>query len=103
MDIDKVWQQGVTGKGIVVAVVDDGLQQFHPDLKDNYVSKASNLTSSYMLCVLNLQYLSDEEIFNTFKLTTNTCQKLIQNITVRSAVKFYFSNHDSFGESHFTS
>ena len=66
MNIDKVWQQGVTGKGIVVAVVDDGLQQFHPDLKDNYVSKASNLTSSYMLCVLNLQYLSDEEIFNTF-------------------------------------
>ena len=39
MNIDKVWQQGVTGKGIVVAVVDDGLQQSHPDLQDNYVSK----------------------------------------------------------------
>lgn len=38
MNIDKVWQQGVTGKGIVVAVVDDGLQQSHPDLKDNFVS-----------------------------------------------------------------
>jgi len=41
MNIDKVWQQGVTGKGIVVAVVDDGLQEFHPDLKDNYDPKAS--------------------------------------------------------------
>lgn len=39
MNIDKVWQQGVTGKGIVVAVVDDGLEQFHPDIKDNYVSR----------------------------------------------------------------
>ena len=38
MNIDKVWQQGVTGKGIVVAVVDDGLQQSHPDLEDNFVS-----------------------------------------------------------------
>lgn len=38
MNIDKVWHEGVTGKGIVVAVVDDGLQQSHPDLKDNFVS-----------------------------------------------------------------
>ncbi|KAJ7375985.1 hypothetical protein OS493_037537 [Desmophyllum pertusum] len=41
MNIDKVWQQGVTGKGVVVAVVDDGLQQSHPDLKDNYDPSAS--------------------------------------------------------------
>ena len=39
MNIDQVWQQGITGKGIVVAVVDDGLQQSHPDLRDNYVCK----------------------------------------------------------------
>lgn len=41
MNIDKVWQHGVTGKGIVVAVVDDGLQQSHPDLKDNFDPLAS--------------------------------------------------------------
>lgn len=51
MNIDKVWQQGVTGKGIVVAVVDDGIQQFHPDLKDNYVSKLHVIFS--FLCVLH--------------------------------------------------
>ena len=49
MNIDKVWQQGVTGKGIVVAVVDDGLQQSHPDLKDNYVSKVQVIFSFFSL------------------------------------------------------
>ena len=38
MNIHKVWEQGITGKGIVVAVVDDGLQESHPELRDNYVS-----------------------------------------------------------------
>ena len=37
MNIYQVWQQGITGKGIVVAVVDEGLQQSHPELADNYV------------------------------------------------------------------
>lgn len=41
MNIDLVWQQGITGKGIVNAVVDDGLQQSHPDLRDNYDPLAS--------------------------------------------------------------
>lgn len=52
MNIDKVWQQGVTGKGIVVAVVDDGLQQSHPDLKDNYVSKVEVNFSFFCLLYL---------------------------------------------------
>lgn len=33
-----VWKMGYTGKGVVVGVVDDGLQKDHPELKDNYVS-----------------------------------------------------------------
>eukprot|EP00051_Salpingoeca_urceolata_P027837 m.483516 g.483516 ORF g.483516 m.483516 type:complete len:1538 (-) comp22974_c0_seq1:121-4734(-) len=35
------WTQGVTGKGIVVTVVDDGIEWDHPDLKDNYEPRAS--------------------------------------------------------------
>ena len=38
LNVDKVWRKGITGKGIVVAVVDDGVAEDHNDLKDNYVS-----------------------------------------------------------------
>lgn len=33
-----VWKMGYTGRGVVVGVVDDGLEKDHPELKDNYVS-----------------------------------------------------------------
>jgi len=31
----KVWQQGYTGKGVVVAVIDSGVDYTHPDIDDN--------------------------------------------------------------------
>ncbi|MFB2892338.1 S8 family peptidase [Aerosakkonemataceae cyanobacterium BLCC-F50] len=31
----EVWQRGVTGQGIVVAVIDSGVDYFHPDLDNN--------------------------------------------------------------------
>lgn len=36
-----VWQQGVFGNGVQVAIVDDGLQHSHPDLSDNYAAEDS--------------------------------------------------------------
>jgi kexin len=33
-----VWSQGITGKGVVVAILDDGIDFDHNDLKDNYVN-----------------------------------------------------------------
>ena len=33
-----VWARGISGKGVVVAVLDDGLDHTNPDLKHNYVS-----------------------------------------------------------------
>lgn len=32
-----VYRKGITGKGIKVAVVDDGVEHGHPDLQDNFV------------------------------------------------------------------
>jgi subtilisin family serine protease len=33
------WNSGLTGKGVVVTVVDDGLEHLHPDLSRAYVCK----------------------------------------------------------------
>lgn len=38
MNIGPAWQKGYTGKGVVVSILDDGIQTNHPDLAANYVS-----------------------------------------------------------------
>lgn len=41
INVEKVWSKNITGEGIVIAIVDDGLEYTHPDLHDNYISSAS--------------------------------------------------------------
>lgn len=36
ISVRSVWEQGLTGKGVVVSIVDDGMEHDHPDLVDNY-------------------------------------------------------------------
>lgn len=31
-----VWESGITGRGVTVCVIDDGLEWRHPDLRNNY-------------------------------------------------------------------
>ena len=38
VDVMPVWRQGITGKGVVVSILDDGVDHTHPDLRDNFVS-----------------------------------------------------------------
>lgn len=38
MKMAGAWRRGYTGKGVVVSVLDDGIEREHPDLKPNYVS-----------------------------------------------------------------
>lgn len=38
MNVEKAWKLGYTGKGVVVTILDDGIQPNHPDLELNYVS-----------------------------------------------------------------
>lgn len=37
LNVSGVWKQGITGKGSVVAILDDGLDFEHEDLQNNYV------------------------------------------------------------------
>ena len=36
-----MWERGFTGSGVVVTIVDDGMEHDHPDLVDNYDPLAS--------------------------------------------------------------
>lgn len=41
MRIKEAWKRGYTGKGVVVTILDDGLEWDHPDIIKNYDYKAS--------------------------------------------------------------
>lgn len=41
INVRNVWKRGITGRGVVVTVVDDGLEHRHSDIKFNYDEKAS--------------------------------------------------------------
>jgi len=49
MNVIEAWNDGITGKGIVVTILDDGLEKDHPDIVRNYVSP---FKLSLMLCLL---------------------------------------------------
>ncbi|CAG5125983.1 unnamed protein product, partial [Candidula unifasciata] len=36
MNVRKAWEMGYTGKGVVVTILDDGIEKDHPDLSRNY-------------------------------------------------------------------
>lgn len=38
LNVLAAWKMGYTGKGIVITILDDGLEKDHPDLQANYVS-----------------------------------------------------------------
>lgn len=39
LNTKEAWAQGYTGKGVVVTILDDGIEKDHPDLISNYVSQ----------------------------------------------------------------
>ncbi len=41
VNVTGVWKQGITGKNSTVAIIDDGLDMYSDDLKDNYFAEGS--------------------------------------------------------------
>ncbi|ORX59546.1 hypothetical protein DM01DRAFT_1333009 [Hesseltinella vesiculosa] len=41
LNVTGVWSQGITGQGVVVAILDDGLDMDHDDLRDNFYAAGS--------------------------------------------------------------
>ncbi|XP_023709107.1 neuroendocrine convertase 2 [Cryptotermes secundus] len=41
LNVEAAWAQGVTGKNVTTAIMDDGVDYIHPDLKYNYNARAS--------------------------------------------------------------
>nr|RLV76681.1 hypothetical protein DV515_00016740 [Chloebia gouldiae] len=47
LNILTAWSRGYTGLGVVLTVLDDGLEKDHPDLAANYVTKGGDPLASY--------------------------------------------------------
>jgi proprotein convertase subtilisin/kexin type 2 len=41
LNVEKAWAMGYTGKNITTAIMDDGVDYMHPDLKNNFNAEAS--------------------------------------------------------------
>ena len=41
MSVQEAWKMGITGKGIVVTILDDGIEKNNPDLIANYDPQVS--------------------------------------------------------------
>ena len=39
--VEAVWEQGIFGQGVVVSIIDDGIDHNHPDIAPNYLPLAS--------------------------------------------------------------
>ncbi|XP_020281000.1 furin-like protease 1 isoform X4 [Pseudomyrmex gracilis] len=47
MNVQGAWAEGITGNGVVVTILDDGLEKDHPDLLKNYDPQASYDVNSH--------------------------------------------------------
>lgn len=41
INVAPVWRKNITGRGVVVTILDDGIEHTHPDLQSNYDARAS--------------------------------------------------------------
>jgi len=57
INVEPVWKENITGKGVVIGVIDSGVDMFHPDLKENIDWKDSY---NYLTGTQNVTPLGDK-------------------------------------------
>lgn len=50
MNVVGAWNRGFTGKGVVVTILDDGIEKDHPDLMHNYVRCLRKYSVLFVQC-----------------------------------------------------
>ena len=53
MSVQEAWKMGITGKGIVVTILDDGIEKNNPDLIANYDPQVSYFASVFGIALAN--------------------------------------------------
>ena len=53
MSVQEAWKMGITGKGIVVTILDDGIEKNNPDLIANYDPQVSYFASVLGIALAN--------------------------------------------------
>lgn len=74
MNVIPAWREGITGRGVVVTILDDGLETDHPDLVANYVSLCPT-TYPYPTQSLRRMIISNIHTVGIILLETGTIQQ----------------------------
>lgn len=54
MNVERVWEQNIIGRGAVISILDDGIEYTHPDFEENYVCSREFLFRIFaMPCILH--------------------------------------------------
>ena len=64
MNVVAAWERGYTGKGVVVTILDDGIERTHTDLIGNYVSRDTVLVVEMLvnsLCAVTASWLNSSQ------------------------------------------
>ena len=64
LNVTGLWSRGITGTGVKVAMIDDGLDMHSDDLKDNFVS-ALNTTTLFLLNLVRGRFIRLQRSYRT--------------------------------------
>lgn len=71
MNVGLAWRKGYTGKGVVITILDDGIQPNHPDLAQNYVRNFEPyycVLKGYLRHMLETHYHCEKKHYEIYKL-----------------------------------